>query len=333
MAERIPNGLTKRVAFRAILASDHFTPATGKTIVITISKNGGAFGNPNAGATNATEISSGFYKVTLDTTDTGTNGPLLIRGAAATIDDVGAIYQVGQSPADVTHLLGTAWLTPGTAGTPDVNVKLWNALAAVALPLIPTTAGRTLDVSAGGEAGVDWANVGSPTTAVNLSATNIDPDQVVASVVGAVGSVSGAVGSVTGAVGSVTGAVGSVTGNVGGNVVGSVASVVGAVGSVTGAVGSVTGAVGSVTGAVGSVTGAVGSVAAGGITASSIATDAIDADALATDAVTEITNAILALTIETGLTLKNALRLIAAASAGKLSGADASAMTMSTISG
>lgn len=37
--------------------------------------------------------------------------------------------------------------------------------------LKPTTAGRTLDVSAGGEAGVDWANVGSPTTTVNLSGT------------------------------------------------------------------------------------------------------------------------------------------------------------------
>ena len=69
--------------------------------------------------------------------------------------------------------------------------------------LRPTTAGRTLDVSAGGEAGVDWANVGSPTTALNLSGTNIDVDQVVASVSGAVGSVTGAVGSVTGAVGSI----------------------------------------------------------------------------------------------------------------------------------
>lgn len=64
--------------------------------------------------------------------------------------------------------------------------------------LKPTTAARTLDVSAGGEAGIDWANIGSPTTAVNLSATNIDVDQVVASVSGAVGSVTGAVGSVTG---------------------------------------------------------------------------------------------------------------------------------------
>ena len=37
--------------------------------------------------------------------------------------------------------------------------------------LAPTVAARTLDVSAGGEAGVDWANVGSPTTTVNLSGT------------------------------------------------------------------------------------------------------------------------------------------------------------------
>ena len=57
--------------------------------------------------------------------------------------------------------------------------------------LRPTVAARTLDVSAGGEAGVDWANIGSPTTANNLSATNIDVDQVVASVSGAVGSVTG----------------------------------------------------------------------------------------------------------------------------------------------
>lgn len=39
--------------------------------------------------------------------------------------------------------------------------------------LKPTTAGRTLDVSSGGEAGVDWANVGSPTTTLNLSGTTI----------------------------------------------------------------------------------------------------------------------------------------------------------------
>jgi hypothetical protein len=168
--------------------------------------------------------------------------------------------------------------------------------------LRPTTAGRTLDVSATGESGVDWANVGSPTTTLNLSgttiktATDVETDTVdiqsrlpaalvsgrmdsnvqataaslTFNLTGSItGNLSGSVGSVTGAVGSVTGAVGSVTGNVGGNVNGSVASVVGAVGSVTGNVGgsvaSVVGAVGSVTGAVGSVTGNVGGNVVGSV--------------------------------------------------------------------
>lgn len=39
--------------------------------------------------------------------------------------------------------------------------------------LKPTTAGRTLDVSAGGEAGIDWANVGGPTTVVGLTGTTV----------------------------------------------------------------------------------------------------------------------------------------------------------------
>jgi len=39
--------------------------------------------------------------------------------------------------------------------------------------LAPTVAGRTLDVSAGGEAGVDWANVGTPGSTVGLTATTV----------------------------------------------------------------------------------------------------------------------------------------------------------------
>lgn len=35
-----------------------------------------------------------------------------------------AEFEIGPPPVNVTQLLGTAWLTPGTAGTPDVNVKL-----------------------------------------------------------------------------------------------------------------------------------------------------------------------------------------------------------------
>jgi hypothetical protein len=55
--------------------------------------------------------------------------------------------------------------------------------------LYPTTSGRTLDVSTGGEAGVDLANVGSPTTTLALTGTTISTSQQVASVSGSVGSV------------------------------------------------------------------------------------------------------------------------------------------------
>jgi hypothetical protein len=138
-------------------------------------------------------------------------GGLYTRGSGA-----GQLNQAanGQVDTNVARWLNTAVSTPTVAGVPNVNAKTWNDLATVALPLIPTTAGRTLDVSATGEAGVDWANVGSPTTTNGLTGTTIATSQVVASVTGAVGSVTGAVGSVTGAVGSVTGAVGSVTARV-----------------------------------------------------------------------------------------------------------------------
>ena len=139
------------------------------------------------------------------------------------------------------------------AGTVDSVSVVGETIASFSIEnrsaVMPTTAGRTLDVSAGGEAGIDWANVGSPTTSLALTGTTIATTQKVdvetiktnavvnggtvtfptnatlASTTGAVGSVTGAVGSVTGAVGSVTGAVGSVAGNVDGNVTGTVAGV------------------------------------------------------------------------------------------------------------
>jgi hypothetical protein len=64
-----------------------------------------------------------------------------------------------------------------TMGTVDSVSVVGTVVASFTLrkdsSLKPTTAGRTLDVSAGGEAGVDWANVGSATTTVNLSGTTV----------------------------------------------------------------------------------------------------------------------------------------------------------------
>ena len=128
MTLQIPQSTTFLCVFKAYLASDHVTEATGKTIAITISKNGGAFGNPNAGATNATEISSGWYKVSLDTTDTGTVGPLAIRGAVATIDDVGVLVQVVKATnGGLTALPDTACTTNAslvTAGTGTSQISV-----------------------------------------------------------------------------------------------------------------------------------------------------------------------------------------------------------------
>ncbi len=106
------------VMLKAYLASDHVSAATGKTIPVTISKNGGAFGNPNAGATNLTEVSNGWYKVTLDATDTATAGPLVIRGTEAATDDVELIclVQAAVSAAPSAATIADAVWDEATAG-------------------------------------------------------------------------------------------------------------------------------------------------------------------------------------------------------------------------
>jgi hypothetical protein len=108
MPERIPQSATLRVPLYAVLASDHVSAGTGLTLAITISKNGGAFSNPSAGATNAVAIASGWYYVDLSATDTGTLGPLIVLGSAGTADPVTIAYNVvdaangGLSNLDVT---------------------------------------------------------------------------------------------------------------------------------------------------------------------------------------------------------------------------------------
>lgn len=71
--------------------------------------------------------------------------------------------------------------------------------------LYPTTHATKLDVSAAGNAGIDWANISSPTTTVALTGTTVATSQVVASVTGAVGSVaSGGITSSSFATDSIT---------------------------------------------------------------------------------------------------------------------------------
>ncbi len=76
--------------------TDHITPATGKTVAVTLWKfgDGAAFSNPSVGASNATEIANGWYKFTSSTTDTGALGPLIWLGTCTGCDNADQAYQV-----------------------------------------------------------------------------------------------------------------------------------------------------------------------------------------------------------------------------------------------
>jgi hypothetical protein len=121
--DRISQSVAKRVVLKAFLASDHISAATGKTIAVVISKNGAAFANPSAGATNATAIGNGWYYVDLSTTDTGTAGPLIVRGTEGTIDDTEIAFSV-----EAPILTTTVTLVEPTA-PPSVNCTVLEAQA------------------------------------------------------------------------------------------------------------------------------------------------------------------------------------------------------------
>lgn len=144
--------------------------------------------------------------------------------------------------------------------------------------LMPTTAARTLDVSAGGEAGVDWANVGSPTTALGLSGTTIKTATDVATAVAGVQSDTDDIQARIPAA-LVSGRMDSSVGAMAANVVTATA------------------------------------IATDAITASKIAADAIGASELAADAVTEIADGLLkrdmsAVSGESARSPLNALRFL-----------------------
>lgn len=137
--------------------SDFKTTQTALTIANTDIKlvvNGAASANKNAGG--GTHRVNGVYGVTFDATDTATVGELevsvVVSGALPVFDKFTVVEET-----------------------------VYDALFVASAPgyLQPTTAGRTLDVSAGGEAGVDWANVGSPTTSLALTGTTIAVTQKV----------------------------------------------------------------------------------------------------------------------------------------------------------
>ena len=156
--------------------TDFVTAENALTIAntdIKLKKNGGASASKNSGGASA-DGTNGMYHCTFDATDSATVGQVQV-----TVDVAGALPWHGYFVV-LEEPVYDAMFASGALGF-----------------LQPTIAGRTLDVTNTGAAGIDWANIENPTTAVNLSGTNIDVDQVVASVSGNVGgNVSGSVGTV-----------------------------------------------------------------------------------------------------------------------------------------
>ncbi len=109
------------------------------------------------------------------TSFTLTDGPAeddALNGMYCIIHDVASQVQMGSAViSDYTGSTKTVTLAAGTtftaAATDNVSIM---GLA----PIQPTVAGRTLDVTATGAAGVDWGNVENASTSVDLSATSIN---------------------------------------------------------------------------------------------------------------------------------------------------------------
>lgn len=231
------------------IAGESITRATNGTI--SVYKDGGTT-QSTTGVTDTEDFDSltGVHLVAIDTSADGT------------------FYSAG---SDFEVVLSAATIDGKT-----INATLFSFSLENRSHLMPTTDGRKLDVSAGGEAGVDWANIGSPTTTVNLSGTtvkdatdvNADTDSLLARITttraayldnlsgGAVALASGVnvtqisndstpadnlKDALTG-IGGVT-ITAALTGNITGNLSGSVGSVTGNVGgNVTGTIGGLTAA-------------------------------------------------------------------------------------------
>jgi hypothetical protein len=74
-----------------VQSADHITGLTGASPAVTLSKAGAAFG---AAGGSVTEISSGWYKIALTTTDTNTLGDLAFHVTAASGDPTDFVDQV-----------------------------------------------------------------------------------------------------------------------------------------------------------------------------------------------------------------------------------------------
>lgn len=175
--------------------TDGKTAKTALTITqpdIRLKKNGGAWAQKNAAQT-LTHEEAGWYEVTLDATDTGTLGILIV-----------AIHESGALPVWKEYLVVPANVYDSiVSGTDklDVNVEEWNATSVPAehtagYPIVTVKDGTgtgEIDTTSGGV--LVSALAANTITATSIAADAITDAKVAADVT--IASVTGAVGSVT----------------------------------------------------------------------------------------------------------------------------------------
>lgn len=163
-------GLTGLVYNSAGLTCYYRKGATGTATAVTLATQtvGGAYSSGGFVQIDSTN-QPGMYRFDIPDTVLAVAGKatLYFRGAT-NLAPTPVQIQIG-APVSVAAWLGTV---PNALVSGRVDASV-GAYQTGLTPLQPTVAGRTLDVSAGGEAGVDWANIGAPTTVVNLSGTTV----------------------------------------------------------------------------------------------------------------------------------------------------------------
>jgi hypothetical protein len=148
-------------AFLLVQTSDHLSGLTGATPAVTLSKAGSTFAS--AGGT-VTEVSSGWYKIALTTTDTNTVGDLAYHITATSGDPTDFTDQVSATilgdtlSANVLSWNGAGVATPNVSGVPIVDMKY--------------TLG-TISPAAAGSVAPDWAQVQNKTSTVALTNTTV----------------------------------------------------------------------------------------------------------------------------------------------------------------
>ena len=116
----------------------------------------------------APTIAAGDFKVSTDNAAFGNLATLPVVDPAGSI-----VVKINLSASEMNgDKIMVQCIDAAGAEWDDVLIFIDATVANVDDIVRSTTPANTLDVSAGGEAGIDWANIGSPTTAQDLSSTD-----------------------------------------------------------------------------------------------------------------------------------------------------------------